>query len=302
MDTTDEQVIDLSVAGRAVRFAGDPRDPYFRSLASFHAAAPRLEYYLRRHVRPDAVCLDIGANIGLTAVVLSLYSPAGRVYCFEASPRNARYLRRNLELNGIGNCVVVESAVGDGCGRVPFRETDFRAGSHVAHGPADAPGEPSVISVPLTTVDAFVEAHGLAREKIDFMKLDVEGFEPAVLAGAAGTIEASRCPIFMEFNSWCLLMLHNFSPVAFAAALLGSFSVERVEESGALVPHGDGTVGGFLYGNILRNGCVDDILIRLAEGKRVPPLDEMTKYGGDLANARELQRLRKERDAMRGRP
>jgi FkbM family methyltransferase len=298
MGAAAEASIDLTLAGRTLRFAGDPRDSYFQSLESFHAAAPRLEHYLRRHIREDAVCLDIGANIGLTSMLLATFCPRGRVYAFEASPKNARYLRRNLELNGIDTCVVVEAAVGERPGVVPFRETEFCAGSHVAQRAAGA-RDPSVVPVPMIAIDGFVEAEKLAATRIDLMKVDVEGFEPAVLAGAASTIERCRCPIFMEFNSWCLLTLQNFNPLAFATAVLDAFQVQRIEGEGTLATDADGSVGAFLYRNLFRSGCVDDILIRLKPGRRVPSLDEMTRCGQDLENLRELRALRAELAALR---
>lgn len=294
MNLPDEAIVELTLAGRAIKFTGDPKDAYFQSLATFHAVAPQLENYLSTHLRPDAVCLDIGANIGLTAVLLALHSPEGRTFAFEASPKNARYLQRNLELNGITTCVVIEAAVGDRPGTVSFRETEFCAGSHVA---PSALREPSVISVPMLTIDGFAEEQELEAEGIDFIKLDVEGFEPAVLAGAARTLEQNRCPILMEFNSWCLLTLQNFNPLAFASAVFDTFHVQRIDEQGAIIPSGDGSVGGFLYENLARNGCVDDILLQLKAGKSIPSLDEMIRYGQDLQNARELCKLRTERNA-----
>jgi FkbM family methyltransferase len=296
---TLETATDVTIAGRPMKFVGDAGDGYAASLAEFHAAAPRLEYYLRHHLPPDAVCLDIGSNIGLTAILLSLYSPNGQIYCFEASPRNARNLRRNLELNDIRNCRIIDSAVGAHNGTLCFRETNFCAGSHVAPLSAVTPQDPAVIGVPVVTIDGFLQAQGLAGIHIDFMKLDVEGFEPAVLAGASATIERTGCPIFMEFNSWCLLLLQHFSPLAFATKLLDCFEVRRVQPDGSLAADGDASVGAFLHGNLMHHGCVDDILIRLKPGRQVPSLLEMTKSGEDLDNAREVQKLRAELAARR---
>lgn len=282
------RLVEIRLAGRSVRFTGDPADPFFQSLAAFHAGAPALERYLARHVAPDAVCLDIGANIGLAAIILALHCPVGEVICFEASPRNAGYLRKNLALNGIANCTVVEAAAGATDGTVLFRETAFGAGSHVTRG---APGgqDHSTVAVPMLAIDSYLKGNGYDDGAIDFIKLDVEGFEPAVLAGAARTIEASRCPLLMEFNSWCLLTYQNFNPLAFAIALGSAFEVHHVGPEGNPVPVGDGSVGSILYANLIEHRCVDDLLIRLKPGATVPPLDAMTKYGDDLENAREAR-------------
>jgi FkbM family methyltransferase len=288
----DGGMVEVELAGRAVRFTGDPSDPYFRSLPAFHASAPSLERYLARNIAPDAFCLDIGSNIGLTAILMALHCPAGEVTCFEGSPRNAGYLRKNLALNRIPNCRVVEAAVGAHCGTALFRETPFGAGSHIAREDGGRPPGPSTVAVPMITVDACLREGGHAGRRIDFIKLDVEGFEPAVLAGATGTIEGSRCPILMEFNSWCLLTYQNFNPLAFATALADAFEVHDIGPGGEPVPIGDGSVGSILQANLIEHRCVDDLLIRLKPGATVPPLDAMTKYGDDLQNARALRRRR----------
>ena len=281
--------VEIAIAGRRVRFTGDPADPYFQSLPAFHASAPSLERYLARNVAPDAFCLDIGSNIGLTAVLMALHCPVGEVICFEGSPRNATYLRRNLALNGIANCRVVEAAVGEREGRVLFRETAFGAGSHVTRGDPAKGGGAATVAVPMLTIDGYLRETGCVRA-IDFIKLDVEGFEPAVLAGAAHAIETSGCPVLMEFNSWCLLTYQNFNPLAFATALAGAFDVHHIGPGGEPVPIGDGSVGSILHANLIEHRCVDDLLIQLKPGAKVPPLDAMTKYGDDLENARELRR------------
>jgi hypothetical protein len=143
----------------------------------------------------------------------------------------------------------------------------------------------------MITVDAYLREIGYATRRVDLIKLDVEGFEPAVLAGGTHTIEASRCPIVMEFNSWCLLTYHNFNPLAFATALADAFEVHHIDAGGERAPIGDGSVGSILQANLIEHRCVDDLLIRLKPGARVPALDAMTKYGDDLENARELARL-----------
>ena len=144
----------------------------------------------------------------------------------------------------------------------------------------------------MVTIDDCLREDGHTGRRVDFIKIDVEGFEPAVLAGATHTVEASRCPILMEFNSWCLLTYQNFNPLAFATALVDAFEVHHIGPGGDHVPIGDGSVGSILHANLIEHRCVDDLLIRLKPGARVPPLDAMTKYGEDLENARALGRQR----------
>jgi FkbM family methyltransferase len=193
---TSVETVDLTIAGRAIRFRGNPSDAYFRGLPAFHAHAPRLEQYVRANLPRNAVCLDVGANIGLTAILLSLHCPQGRVYAFEASPTNVRFLRENLSLNNIGNCVVLDTAVGDREGTVEFYESVFSAGSHVSNGRRRGAADLCTVVVPVTTLDRVAEGPHLKGRRVDFIKLDVEGYEPAVLAGAARLCERDRPAIF----------------------------------------------------------------------------------------------------------
>ena len=295
-DVGDEQRVNIRLAGHSITLTGDPCDPYFQSLEAFSIQSAPLLRYVQNNMKRDALCLDVGANSGLVSIMLALCCPDGEVYSFEASPKNARHLKRNLALNGIENCFVIEAAMGARDGRARFRETPFAAGSHVAPGDPDGNLPASVIAVPTVTIDGYCRER-LGR-KIDFMKLDVEGSEPAVLAGARHTIERDRCPIYMEFNSWCLLVYQNFNPLAFASSILATFDVAHIDAAGAVVPAADGAVGKFLHANLVEHRCVDDVLLRLKPGAGVPSLEEMTKCADDLDNIRELQRLRRNRSRL----
>ncbi len=292
----DEPRVNIRLAGRNITLTGDPCDPYFQSLEAFSIQSVPLVRYLQAHIKRDALCLDVGANIGLVSIMLALCCPDGEVHSFEGSPKNARRLNRNLALNGIENCFVTEAAVGAREGRTRFRETPFAAGSHVAPGDPDTDLPATVIVVPTVTIDGYCRER-LGR-RIDFMKLDVEGSEPAVLAGARDTIARDRCPIYMEFNSWCLLVYQNFNPLAFATSILATFDVARIDADGTAAAAGDGAVGKFLHTNLVQHGCVDDVLLRLKPGAKIPLLDEMTKCADDLDNISELRRLRAERSRL----
>jgi FkbM family methyltransferase len=274
--------------GCVLTFEGDDGDSYFRNIEAFHLGSPQLEHYLRSNVRPDATCLDVGANIGLTAALLSHHCPAGRVIAFEASPRNTRHLRANIARNHLSNCRVIETAIGNRSGELSFLESDFAAGSHVLS--LGSQGSQSTV-VPVTTLDAlFADAADAPR--VDFIKMDIEGFEPVALAGATRLLERDRCVIFMEFNSWCLQLLHEFNPFVFARALVSAFEFSTVGKDGRLSPIEPSAIDGFMYRNMMQNGCVDDIVLRLREGAAVPPLAEMVKGSQDLHNLRELEKLR----------
>lgn len=279
-----EAVKAFDLAGRMIRMAGDPADPYFAQIEAFAAAEAPLAAWAKANLPADAVVLDVGGNIGLTALLLAGLCPDGEVHAFEALPRNAGYLRQNVRLNEQRNCTVVEAAVGDTIGRAAVSGS----GSAAQVAP-DASGD-----VPLTTLDSYAGQRGMTR--LDFIKIDVEGYEPAVLEGAAGLIERFRPPILMEFNSWCLAYAHGFNPFAFAHEVWGAFEAYRLAPDGVAAPAGD--VATFLHDNMVRHGAVDDVLLRLRLEGKVPKRGA-SLWGLDPAKLERLRQAEDEVTAMR---
>jgi FkbM family methyltransferase len=122
-------------------------------------------------IPPGAVVYDIGAHAGFFTLIASrLTGPSGRVFAFDPNPECAASIREQIELNGLANCEVEEKAVGDEDGQVGFRHDG-------ALSRIDVEG---TCVVPIVTLDAFARSH----PRPDFVKIDVEGAEVAVLRGA----------------------------------------------------------------------------------------------------------------------
>lgn len=278
----------LTIAGRECTFTGNSEDPYFQNLSAFYADLPPIAPYITANLPADAIILDVGANIGLTAVLMSLLVPNGQVFAFEAMPKTADYLRLNIEQNGISNCHVINKPVG----AVPtvLKMTDSGAGSHIVTDVHMDKARRSTIDVPVITLDDFVlEEARLPR--VDFVKMDVEGFEPSVLAGGRRFMQRFRSPVLMEFNSWSLRFAQGFDPFVFAASIFSHFDPGELRPDGSVVPVANGDLAGFLYENMVLKACVSDVLLRLPAGGIVPELDEMTKDP-------EVLRLRSEISAL----
>lgn len=182
---------------RTFRLAGDEDDGSVMG-ALRHGDGlyePDLMVVLSRLVGPDWVCLDVGANIGAIAVVLAHLCPAGRVHAFEAAPENHAHLVANLDANGASNAVAHHAALYDRDGTLTLHFTSsFAAGSFVS----DAVDEGVAHEVPARRLDSWVAEEGLDR--VDLVKLDVEGAEARVLDGATATIERHRPHLVVEFN------------------------------------------------------------------------------------------------------
>ncbi|MGH7105187.1 MAG: FkbM family methyltransferase [Acetobacteraceae bacterium] len=228
---------------------------------------------------------DGGDNIGLVTLLMAMHRPAGHVFAVEPVPENVRYLRRNLELNGIRNCTVIEAAVGRTDDEV--RVHPQGAYSYVVRDPRETAAD---ARVSLRTLDGLA-ASVLAGRRLSFAKIDVEGFEPDVLDGARRLIGRDRPWIFMEFNSWCLWSLHAYDQCALARALWDSFEVSTIDESGHPVPAFGGDPDTFLRHNAT-HGFVDDLLLRLQDRHDVPALEAMTSSRSAWCVRRDLEALR----------
>lgn len=156
---------------------------------------------LAEAIRPGDTVFDIGANLGLTALIASARTgQQGRVVAFEPSPPNVAILQFHLKKNGAANARVEASCVGSTTGTTEFSLVDdgiHSSNSMTFSRKAEVPYlESSLqqVTVPVTTVDAYCAASGLTPQVI---KIDVEGAELEVLLGAFETIRRTRPIILM---------------------------------------------------------------------------------------------------------
>jgi FkbM family methyltransferase len=193
--------------GRVLRFTDGRGNRYVsmkNNFTSFAVAVlgerdPNVMRFLRNWVKPGFVVCDIGANIGTYTVPLSrLVGPTGHVVSFEPNRPTCACLRQNIRQNRLGNVTILRAAAGPEVGVADLVVTANNFGEvHLApatsgdsRGWVDGagPGEPmnGLARVAVTTVDAEVARLGLTR--VDFIKIDVEGFELAALRGAVRTL------------------------------------------------------------------------------------------------------------------
>jgi FkbM family methyltransferase len=142
--------------------------------------------YLIKQLRPDDICFDVGANLGYYTVMMAKAVPEGKVYAFEPDPFCHALLQLNVRMNQLENVVVNCSALGERPGTSSF----FRCTDSAFNSFRDTARKPvsSVIEVPVTTLDEFVATNDLPR--VDFVKVDVEGAEGLVLAGAKKLLQS----------------------------------------------------------------------------------------------------------------
>jgi len=145
-----------------------------------------------RHVQRGSTAYDVGANHGIHTLLLArLVGSAGRVYAFEPLPENVCQLRENIALNGFSNVDVIEAAVAEKRGTESFD----RGGDHATGHLTDMAVKPGAeFRVDVVSLDDHVCTRNAAPP--DFIKIDVEGAESRVLAGATLVLETYR-PILL---------------------------------------------------------------------------------------------------------
>lgn len=256
----------IHLAGVETRFTGNPDDPYFQNLDEHARGLDDLAALVNRKCSRDSTVLDVGANIGLSTLLLARLT--GRVVAYEPSPPNVALLRQNLLLNGIRNVEVVAAAVSDRPGTLRLHVAQFGAGSHVV-----AAGHVAGATIPTVEVPALpLDEQDLPP--IAFIKIDAEGHEPDVLAGARELLERDRPLIYTEINIWCLCAFAGHSPGALVRALWESFEVGKAAPDGEVVPLANAYT--FLHDTITRHTGVADIVLHPRAGARMPTLPELT--------------------------
>jgi FkbM family methyltransferase len=159
-------------------------------------ADPRVLNHL---LKPGDTFIDIGANHGSFSIVASqLVGASGLVVAVEPQPRLYQAVEQSLAANALGKFQVYPVAVGDREGEIELlmpQGTSGSAGIYAAHSGTHAHRS---VTVPLKRFADLVDWPSFPGKAV--IKLDIEGSEPAFLAGAAPLIVALRPPLIMEIH------------------------------------------------------------------------------------------------------
>lgn len=149
------------------------------------------------NIRRSRCFLDVGANCGIYTIVGCTLNPGVRAVAIEPVPKIFAALANNVAQNHFGARVtVLNMALGDSNATVSFHEAEQPTmGSLAVEGYQGQRGK--IIQVQCRTLDSIVEELHLQP---DFIKIDVEGFESAVLKGASRVLSEFRPRIVLEAN------------------------------------------------------------------------------------------------------
>ncbi len=151
--------------------------------------------FLEEHVRPGMTVADIGANIGLYTYLLSrCVSDSGFVYSFEPDPELFAALARNCDVNGVRNVALHSLALGARSDTLILRRSLVNSGDNrLSEGRAG--GDLGDVPVSVRALDEL-----LGGRSLDFVKIDVQGWEFEVLKGMRDTLARSGdVRIYFEF-------------------------------------------------------------------------------------------------------
>ena len=175
-----------------------------------------IDRLVRRLIQPGARVIEVGANQGYYTVIMGqAVGEGGRLDSFEANPRLAALVERSADFNGYGPRTKVHAVAAgdrDGTARFAVSRTDS-GGGHLALDDHPQGASRTLIEVPIVRLDDVI-----APGPIDFIRIDAEGAEPLILAGAQAILD--RSPNIAVCIEWALPMMGAMSDVpAFIAGL-----------------------------------------------------------------------------------
>ncbi|HBT81637.1 hypothetical protein A2757_00560 [Candidatus Giovannonibacteria bacterium RIFCSPHIGHO2_01_FULL_48_47] len=168
-------------------------------------------------IKPGMRAVDIGAHIGyFTLIMARAAGPEGKVWAFEPEPENFKLLKTNIKINNLDNVTAYPYALSNKKGKVKlFLDKKNLGNVSLQAGNISAQDLGGSFEVEAHTLDEHFE-----KEKIDFIKIDVQGAEGLVLKGGEKTLKNNKLKMIMEFWPWGLKNLGS-DPLEFLIWLQG---------------------------------------------------------------------------------
>ncbi|WP_428376425.1 FkbM family methyltransferase [Lichenicoccus sp.] len=274
----------VTLSGHTFQIEGiSATDAYWQGLQNDYE--PEFQSFCRQFIQSDYVCLDIGANIGVKTLFLSRHCPEGQVVSLEAGSRVAASLAHNIAGNGCNNAISYHAAAAGHDGTLTFEEVS--AWGHQGKNGAN---------VEAVTLETLVSRSNLNR--VDFIKLDVEGGEFPVLRSSLDLIKRFETIVHVELNSLTLLLWGNTNPLEFVQWIGDNFSEVYVlnhhVSNKPLLTRVETTdeCRGILRRNLVNDGFVTDLVFSNASRRFKPTPEHFESQISELlgkVTAREVE-------------
>jgi FkbM family methyltransferase len=193
---------DLCLERDGMMFLAQPGVPLGWHVAMFGTYEPEVREIFRSVLHAGGVAVDVGANVGWhTLLMARLVGDAGKVFAVEANAAVRKRLEDNIQLNRFGQIEVIGYAMAKDSGVLPFfgpAADDASSGDgHVVEAPS--PGQRGIVHVESRSLDTVLSEARV--ERVDLVKIDVEGYEWPVLQGAERSIARFRPHVVFEYNT-----------------------------------------------------------------------------------------------------
>ena len=191
----------MSLKGLAYRFV--PKSlvaelRHWKHVRDLKTATEPEESKIKSLILPGQTVLDIGANFGVfTKLFSQLVGPQGSVISFEPVPQTYRTLAAGVEHLRLGNVQALNKAVSDRVGTATMAVPQYKdsSGENLYESHIVSPDSEGAFTVETITVDS------LHLKEVNFIKIDVEGHEIAVLRGSMETLKRFHPTLMVEVSS-----------------------------------------------------------------------------------------------------
>lgn len=156
-----------------------------RDLYLYGIREPQATRYLNSILHKDWTVVDIGANIGYYA--LQEARKVKQVIAIEPTPQSYKTILANIVLNGYRNMETYQLAIGDREGMAGLKVSAACNWNRIS--------DKGDMQVPMTTLDKFLNGR-----KVDYVRMDVEGYEMSILKGMEHTLKTCRPRMFIEVH------------------------------------------------------------------------------------------------------
>jgi len=177
-----------------------PRDKGIsEELLMFKTHEPISTKLISSELKSGMVCLEVGANIGYYTLLESkVIGDSGKVVAVEPSPENFEKLKQNLSLSNVKNVLPFNFACGDKNGKIKFLISEKSNRCTTLDENYLATPSDNIIEVPVKKIDDFLNENKI--EKVDFIRMDVEGYERQIIKGMEKTLDKYNPMIQIEVH------------------------------------------------------------------------------------------------------
>lgn len=153
---------------------------------------------IKRYIKPGQIVLDVGANIGYYTVIMSkAVGKCGKVICFEPTDHYRKVLYNNIDINELNNVKILKYGLSN---KRQNLNIDIGNCSATLHNPSDFGNDlnQKTQRIVLHKLDSIFDS--LNIDRVDFIKVDIDGHEHAFIEGAKKVIEEYNPIILLEVN------------------------------------------------------------------------------------------------------